>query len=326
MSDQHEALLKDVMAMANGSVNGERLIVIGVKHRAAGSREYLPIPKEQFVDAAIYQQLVRENIEPELEIEYFPYAFGQSLLGILRIARADDPPHMLRKDFGKLRRGECLVRKGTHQHRACRDDLNRYFKETSREHFDRSLRLGFLDQNYAGTLDYRIRKFDWPSDLARQRIEAVLASKRARAAHLGRTLSSLELTLAGKPLPFEHRSIEALEQSLKTVNADFEGSDYHAAFLNALELNIELLNDADEYLVDASLELTIPRREGLFVFDRICHPPDAEGWVRALQTDYPEVDNRAGEYCIRAPLGDLKHKNPHHRLRRSAANRPRARN
>jgi hypothetical protein len=39
-SDQREALLKDVMAMANASVKGERVIVIGVKHRADGSRAY----------------------------------------------------------------------------------------------------------------------------------------------------------------------------------------------------------------------------------------------------------------------------------------------
>jgi hypothetical protein len=39
-SDQHDALLKDVMAMANAWVKGERLIVIGVKHRADGSRAY----------------------------------------------------------------------------------------------------------------------------------------------------------------------------------------------------------------------------------------------------------------------------------------------
>ena len=60
----HEALLKDVMSMANADVEGEKLIVVGVNHKANGERDIVGIEKEKFIDSLNYQQLIRKNIEP----------------------------------------------------------------------------------------------------------------------------------------------------------------------------------------------------------------------------------------------------------------------
>ena len=54
----HEALIKDVMAMANAHISGDRYIIVGVKHRPDGTKEYLGINKRDFTDGAIYYQLL----------------------------------------------------------------------------------------------------------------------------------------------------------------------------------------------------------------------------------------------------------------------------
>ena len=81
----HEALIKDVMAMANAHISGDRYVVIGVKHKPDGTKEYVGINKRDFTDSAIYHQLLKENVEPEIQFEYTPYPFENVLLGIFRI-------------------------------------------------------------------------------------------------------------------------------------------------------------------------------------------------------------------------------------------------
>ncbi len=68
---QHAALLKDVLSMVNAhDVPGDRFIVCGVDLKPDGSRTFVGVPRGEVVDAATYQQLVRENLEPDVHLEY----------------------------------------------------------------------------------------------------------------------------------------------------------------------------------------------------------------------------------------------------------------
>ncbi len=82
-------LIKDIMAMANAKVSTDRYIIVGVLHQSNENRDLLGIG-EEFIESAIYHQLIRENIEPEIHFEYVHHPFGGKLFGIFRIFACDD--------------------------------------------------------------------------------------------------------------------------------------------------------------------------------------------------------------------------------------------
>ena len=55
--DTHEALLKDILSMANARLDHERYIIVGINYKTNGERDILGI-SEDFVDDATYQELI----------------------------------------------------------------------------------------------------------------------------------------------------------------------------------------------------------------------------------------------------------------------------
>ncbi len=131
-----EALIKDVMSFANSSSVGEKHILLGVKEKADGSKEIIGIVSSEFQDSAEIQQLIHNNIEPEVNIEYMPFYYSEKLLGAIVIRDAQDKPYMMKKKYGKMDRGLCYVRKGSTQHIATRVDYDKFYKSRSQFKFD----------------------------------------------------------------------------------------------------------------------------------------------------------------------------------------------
>ena len=70
---KHEDLIKDIMSMANADIEGDRYIIIGVDYKDSNDREIIEINKDEFVNSATYQQLIRDNIEPQIIFDYFSH-------------------------------------------------------------------------------------------------------------------------------------------------------------------------------------------------------------------------------------------------------------
>lgn len=60
----------DIMSMANSSHKGDKFIILGVKDKPDGTREVFGIQQEDFIDSSIYQNVILENIEPEIKLDY----------------------------------------------------------------------------------------------------------------------------------------------------------------------------------------------------------------------------------------------------------------
>lgn len=121
--DKSMDFLMDIMAMANSRHNGDKFIIIGVKDRPEG-KELKGIDPKEFVDSSNYVQLVLNNIEPEIEFDYFKYEYKGLMLGVFRIYKTDNKPYMMRKQFGGLKEGYCLIRKGSTNTVAKRSDFD----------------------------------------------------------------------------------------------------------------------------------------------------------------------------------------------------------
>lgn len=130
--EYYQDLLVDVMSMANSLTPQDKYIIIGVNDKPSGEREIIGIPPEEMVDAAVYQDLILQYIEPEIKIEYFPIIIESKLIGILKIcAENTNRPYMIKKQYSKgknLHDGLCKVRKGTHNVLASRADINAFYE------------------------------------------------------------------------------------------------------------------------------------------------------------------------------------------------------
>lgn len=323
--ERHEDLLKDVLSMANADVDGDRFIVLGVKLRPDGSRQFRGIPKEEFRDAAEYQQLILQNIEPELGIDYLPVEVDDVLIGVLRIHDCNDPPYLMRKQYGGLQHGEGFVRKGTHQPRLARRDFERFLKERSyRDDLVNQIRLSFLSGEIATEATLRAPgELSFPSDEAAERIKAILAERRSLEAgggHLGwRVAQSLSFSASvfGGPTPFEQRSNETLEKDLEALKETYREHDLHYGFETcANHLQLYVYNAGQYYAEDASIKLRFPPIDGLLVADRIYRKPrPSSGPLASIQPyldpdvtiPYPHVQETADGTVVTERIGDIRH-------------------
>ena len=333
--EQYGALLKDIISMTNADVENDRYIIIGVKLKSSGDREILNIEERDFIDSATYQQIIRENIEPEIKLDYFPYKYGDKLLGILKVSNCFDQPYMMKKDFGKLKKGDCFIRKGTHQSKIIRRDLDRIFeKKMKKDKFDGKIQLSFSGYSSGQEIELMvIGDIKLPSQRAAEKIKKIIKERKqlAKMKTQSTALTGISAMLESQqglenlrraiipfaPIPYEQRTLEELEKNLKEVGQTCRDDDYYELFeLNSYKINISILNEGHTYVEDASIQLQIKKIDGLLVADRVYEEPKNDNILiiphvpSYESTNYPEVDYAESSIVIYQTIGDVKHHIP----------------
>ncbi|MCJ7790284.1 MAG: ATP-binding protein [Candidatus Atribacteria bacterium] len=332
---QHEDLIKDIMSMANADVENDRYIIIGVSHKSSGDREILNIKKGDFIDSAIYQQIIRENIEPDIKLDYSPYKYKSKLLGIFKISGCSDKPYTMKKDFGKLKKGDSFIRKGTHEPRMTRRDLDIIIeKKIKKDKFDGKIQLSFSKYGSSQEIELMANSDKkLPSQRAAEKIKKIIKEKKQLAemktqstAFTGISAAILEMQqrLAKStritanpfvPIPYEQRTLEELQKNLKEVDQTYRDDDFYELFeLSSHKINISILNEGHTYIEDASIQLQIKRIEGLLIADKVYEKPKnginrfVSARVRLYESmNYPEVDYTESSIVIYQTIGDVKH-------------------
>ncbi|MDR1706367.1 MAG: ATP-binding protein [Prevotella sp.] len=142
--ENKEEFLKDVLSMANSKFKGDKYIIFGVKEEGI-SRSIVGVSPEQFKDQATYQQLIRDNIEPDIKFEMKMFQKDDHILYCF-IINGDDRPYIAKKMFGKIRPGFSHMRINTSRTPLLRRDFDEIYEE--KENF---LQMKFaklkLDQN-----------------------------------------------------------------------------------------------------------------------------------------------------------------------------------
>ena len=314
--DQHEDLIKDIMSMANADVENDRYIIIGVNHKSSGDREILNIKERDFIDSAKYQQIIRENIEPGIKLEYFSHKYEGKLLGILKISNCFDQPYTMKKDFGTLKKGDRFIRKGTHVSRTMRRDLDVIIeKKIKKDRFDGKIQLSFSGYISSQEIELMaISEIKLPSQRAAEKIKSIIKEKKQLAKM--KTPFGLQLGIPAYPLapiPYEQRTLEELQKNLKVVGQTYHDDDRYEYFeLNSHKINISILNEGHKYIEDASIQLQIKKIQGLFIADKVYEKPKfVIAHVPSYESmNYPEVNYTKSSIVIYQAIGDVKHRLP----------------
>lgn len=323
---ESEEFLRDLIAIANTEIDAERYIIIGVKEQPDGTRKFHPIPREKFVDQATYQQLVQENVEPDVPVTYEPFELDGQLLGAFRVGPCPDVPYMMRKDFRDLRKGDSWVRKGSRKDRLTRRDLDRLLAWKGKTGaFGGNVFVGFGDPHETSIELTALTDYKLPSKRAREQIEEQLASRKAEGKSVHRSkaegLHPIFDVLSVKPKSLLHRTDEELQQALKDLESSYVSEDqYDLMEVHSHKLNLTLLNDSDRYLEDVEVELEIPKDTLLVATEkpkkpqRPTWPIDVSGVRESLYdfdvVDYPEVKQGPDAFLIRKHFQELRHKRP----------------
>ena len=324
--EDYASFLKDVISMANATTQEERYIIVGLKPKSPDDRGFKGIEGE-LTDPATYQQLVHENIEPELSIEYFSYKYKQYQFGVFKITNCDNPPYLMKKDYGsgkkRLYRGEGFIRKGTHQPRLKRKDYDKFINQKIDSKYFKGEVEFYLTTDYPIKSTNEIKlvspdNIERPSQKQKERIKRILEQKKKQQEqqkNLGipgidltgfRSVSSI---LSGKS-SYEERDIPTLEKNLKNVEYTYYEDDCYEIFeKNSNKCNISIFNKGHNYIEDTSIVLKVPKLEGLYVPDRIYSKPERDLPVKNYipSFNYPEVIESDDYYIIEDAIGDIKH-------------------
>lgn len=317
--EKFQDLLKDIMSMANTPIEGKRYIVIGVKDKTDGTKEFFSIPKEEIVDQATYQQIVRENIETNIDFSYYSIELDGKLIGIIEIDKCNNPPYMMKKDYRTLKKGDCFIRRGSQQERITRRDLDEILQFKSNSYFNDKISIGF-NKNLDQKLTIKaVRDLKFPSQEAREKIESILRRRKEDSnfafsnplERFGIRMSALRTPF--QSVPYEERETEELEENLKSVKKTYEDDDwYYIGEQMSEKINFILRNDGTKYLEDVSIVFKIPE-ESVMVMDSVHSEPKsgyeflASPALSNISIHYPTVTQEDGYYIVHENIGALKH-------------------
>jgi hypothetical protein len=319
--EKHADLLKDIISFANADFEGDCLIIIGVVKNEKNEKVLQGIKKEEFIDPAIYQQLVRENVEPDINFDYFTYSYSGKDFAIFRIYGCSDKPYLMKKDYGALKQGDGWIRKGTHQPRMNRRDFDSITaKKSTFRGFHGELICHFSDSGLEETNITPLGEIILPSDMAAEKIRKLI-EEREKYFETIRSQKNPP-SIAQQMTPFvspcgKFFSVNGLETDLKNVKQDYLEDDRYALFeQHGNFVNFSILNLGDRYIEDASIRVIIPNLEGLLIADKIYAPPthSANGMrsVEPMLSDihYPSVEYFDDFTIVGRYLGNIRHQIP----------------
>jgi hypothetical protein len=306
--------LRDVLALANASVEGPRHIVVGAEIDAKGHKHMYPIDAEDFTGKPSYQSLANEYIEPPLRINYKPATVEGTRVGVFEIGDAQDRPYMMRIDYSEtLRRGDAFVRNNETAMKMGRRQLSDLFAMKFRD----SVSSDDLEIGFAGEIihkDLTLSCCDLsplPSAEASDKLNQLIEIQR-NSRHADSTQAMARLTharLFGANDPYVQRSTEDLAQEIKDLRNKYRDPDNHFLFeKNAQQLQMVVYNQGDEPIVDASLSLIMPNHKAFFIADGLPKIPGRKGYSSRTPdeiTSYPSVTLKDNAVKVTSNVGDI---------------------
>lgn len=265
-------LLADVVSLANATAGGKRYVVFGVESLPGTSERRVP-GMPDLPNTHMWQQLVREYIEPEIRIEYRTEMLADRKVGVLIIPPCAHPPYLLKRAFGNLERGASFIRRGTVRDRLLREDLEIIYSRRY-DYATRfaGLRVGFSveDEVVEALTLRRQRDIDLPSyehtSKLRELIEARSYSDALAGSGDSGIVRMVHVRVYGAEVPYESKSAEQLRREVEELQAAFREQDRHARYeRDAAKVNLIVLNDSGEALEEAALIVHFPVAKGFEV-------------------------------------------------------------
>jgi len=312
-----QSFLRDVLAMANASVEGPRYIVVGVEIDARGRKRMFSVDRSDFLGKPAYQALANEHIEPAVRIRYLRIGVDGERLGVFEIGDCQDRPYMMRIDRSEtLRRGDAYIRINDLPIKMGRRQLQALFENKFRD----SVSATNVEIGFPGDIihkDHQMATCDLemlPSVVASSKLKLLVEAKgRPNSGRsTGWTSTVLRLTFArlfGTDRPYEERTAAELHAEMRQIERRYRDHDDYFLFEeHASELQLVVYSQGEESIKDASLSLVLPNHDAFHVATRLPKKRRREAFTERTsneQADYPAVSLGDDSIKISAKLGDI---------------------
>lgn len=273
--ENYTALLKDVMSMANALNTEYKRIIIGVKYTPGEEKIFCGL--ETISDQGTLENIIQENIEPNISFRYYPYTFKEMMLGVLEIFDNFDKPYMMKKDYGSgLKKGDAWIRKGSRQSRVIREDLDKMIKAKKTYAFENKVTVGFgkkLEKEITLSKT-NIQNENFPSEVRKKELEVLLKrlddrynSKQKTFLEIGNINSIFKTTEfddSKKSIRVDYNQFgwptyknrEELQEEINVIQEQYQEDDlWYLYEKNAHKINCYIYNDGAEFLEDVKIEL-----------------------------------------------------------------------
>jgi hypothetical protein len=308
------SFLRDVLSLANASVNGYRYIITGVDIDARGNKRVQTIDRDDFSGNPRYQAVVADHIEPPIQISYQPVTLDGKRVGVFEIGACLDRPYMMRIDHSKeLRRGDAYIRMDDNSVKMGRRQLQDLFHRKFRD----AVPADNIEIGFPGEIvhkDLQIQNVDMskmPSAIAGAKLEQMMDIRNS-VKNSGSTTVMARLTharLFGSDSPYEHRSHEELQQEMSEIRQKHEHEDNHFLFEeNMTQMQLVVTNLGENVIEEAALSLVLPAHESFKVASYLPKRPRNNVFVQRTPTEqagYPSVTVKKDAVHISSNLGEL---------------------
>ena len=313
------SFLRDVLAMANASVDGPRFIVIGMDIDSHGHKRMHSVSEKDFLGKPAYESLANDYIEPPLQIRYKPVSIDGKRLGVFEIGDCRDRPYMMRLDYSEtLRRGDAYMRLNDNAIKMGRRQLQSLFEKK----FQESVSANNIEVGFPGAIIHKRLTLpvcdlsQLPSAMAASKLEQLLNIQMSTK-NSGSTTVMARLVHArhyGSDDPYVSRTASELVEEIEQLQGKYRSHDRHFLFeTNREEIRLVVCNRGAEPIVDASIALALPKDDDFYVADR---PPktlrngELVDRLPDEMASYPTVSVREKSIQIKRKIGDIPIEQP----------------
>lgn len=309
-----EDLLRDVMSLANASVDGPRVIILGAEAGVRGATVF-NIPREAMDGTHRYHGVIRDFIEPPLNMHAQSLTVdGKQLVAVI-LEDCEDKPYMMRADHSpRLRRGDAWIRVKTENQRMGRRQLEAVFADR----FAEALYMGKVEIGFDGNMlaqEMNVATADeqmLPSKDAKEKLTTLIDAKEAKGGPADENTFITRLTharLFGADQPYQSHSVSELRNELENLVERYrERDDYFRFEQSGQKLNLAMVNTSDQELKGASIALMLPRASKFLLAKRVPLNPASETRGRKVYDDessYPTVSELEKGYQVTESLGNV---------------------
>jgi hypothetical protein len=306
--------LRDVLAMANATVEGPRYIVVGVDFDKNGKKRIKTVDSDDFSGKPSYQSLANEYIEPALRIRYEPVSIDGKKIGVFEIGDSQDRPYMMRIDYSeKLRRGDAYMRVNETAIKLGRRQLQELFESKFRD----SVSAGDIEVGFPGEIihkDLTLKCFDLkllPSAEAGSKLAELIKIQSAARDHDSTNVMArlTHARLYGTDDPYVDRTPDELKDEMRQLRHKYRNEDLHYLYeTNGERIQLVVCNQGQEPILDASLSIVMPNHNAFHVADRLPSVPTKNGFIERTPDEisaYPSVSLKDDSVQITSKVGDI---------------------
>ncbi len=310
-----QSFLRDVLALANASVDGPRYIIVGAEIDSRDQRHFYSIDAADFSGKPSYQALANEYIEPPLRISYKAVSIEGKRVGVFEIGDSQDRPYMMRIDYSEqLRRGDAYVRSRSSTMKMGRRQLSELFERKFRD----SVSASDIEIGFPGEIIHKDLTLDCcdlsklPSAEASKKLNQLI-DIRQKAKRSGSTTVMARLTharLFGPDNPYVDRSPDELIEEIGELRRKYRDQDDHFLFESRAErVQMVVYNQGEEPIIDASLSLIMPNHNAFYVAETLPKIARDDGFANRTADEiatYPSVTLKDDAVQVTSKIGDIE--------------------